>query len=270
MKEIVNIDIDYNIMINVFLWIAIIIVFIDLVLLIYAIFKTIKNNKNNKNNNKMCLGKNYNFPYYFNKSIDIERRNEKKRTNKLCFDFNNTYQENGHSTFHFKLLKQMIGEFGENSIILQPFSVDLGKNLFIGKEVFINHSCTILNGAPVIIGNNVRMAPNVGIYTDTHPIHPISRRDIVDCNSEIIIIQDNVWIGGHSTILPGVTIGENTVIGAGSVVTKDIPSNVVAVGNPCRILYSITDDMKYKLFKDKEITQEQWEQGLQRNNKNRS
>ena len=199
---------------------------------------------------------NYSFPYYFDKEVYLQMKELERLASILCFEFNNHIQLDYHSIEHKRILKKLLGNFGDNSTILQPFRVN------VGKDVFINYNCTILDGAKVFIGDNVRIAPNVGIYTDAHPVHPVPRRDIVSCNSKPITIQNNVWIGGHSTILPGVTIGENSVIGGGSVVTKDIPSNVVAVGNPCKVLYEITDDMKYQLDKDTPITPEEWEQGL--------
>lgn len=205
---------------------------------------------------------NYGFPYYFSKEVYLKGKAIYNKTRKAIFDFNSVFQPDGHSEYHINILKEILGNFGEDSQVLQPFCIDHGINTYIGKNTFINHNCTILDGAKVFIGDNVRIAPDVGIYTDTHPVHPIPRRDIVDSNSKPITIHNNVWIGGHSTILPGVTIGENSVIGGGSVVTKDIPDNVVAVGNPCRVLYKITDDIKYQLDKNTMITKEDWENGL--------
>ena len=119
--------------------------------------------------------------------------------------------------------------------IRPPFYCDYGYNIEVGENFYANFSCTILDVNKVIIGDNVMFGPNVQVYTATHPLDPKERLKELE-SSKPIIIGDNVWIGGGAILLPGVIIGKNTTIGAGSVVTKDIPENVLAGGNPCKII----------------------------------
>ena len=119
------------------------------------------------------------------------------------------------------------------------------------------YNCTILDVAKVTIGENVLFAPNVSIYTAGHPVHPVSRQSGYEYGIPVTI-GDNVWVGGNVVITPGVTIGDNVVIGAGSVVTKDIPANVVAAGNPCRVIRKITEEDKKYYYKDREFAPESW------------
>lgn len=137
-----------------------------------------------------------------------------------------------------KLLNRLLKNVGENSVIRPPFFCDYGYNIEIGDNFFANVNLVILDGAQVCIGNNVFIAPNVGIYTAGHPLDAKQRNRGLEY-AYPITIGNNVWIGASVTILPSVTIGDNSVIGAGSVVNKDIPANVVAVGNPCRIIRQI-------------------------------
>ena len=156
-----------------------------------------------------------------------------------------------------KMVKDLLGK-SENAFINPPFYCDYGKNIEVGKHLFVNYNCTILDVAKVIIGDNCLMAPNVSIYTAGHPIHPFSRNSLYEYGKEITI-GDNVWLGGNTVICPGVHIGDNVVIGAGSVVTKDIPDWSFAAGNPCRVIRKITDADKRKLFHEEEIDEEAWE-----------
>lgn len=137
-----------------------------------------------------------------------------------------------------ELLKSFLGKIGDNFIFEQPFHCDYGYNIEIGENFFANMNLVILDGAKVTIGDNVFIAPNVGIYTAGHPLDVKQRTAGLEY-AYPVTIGNNVWIGGHVVILPGVTIGDNAVIGAGSVVTKDIPSDSVAVGNPCRVVKTI-------------------------------
>ena len=130
-------------------------------------------------------------------------------------------------------IKQILGKTGERVIINQPFHCDYGSHISVGEGFFANFNLTVLDEAPVTIGNNCFIGPNVGLYTACHPTDPVARNSRQEW-AEPITIGHNVWIGGGVTVLPGVTIGDNVTIGAGSVVAKDIPSNCVAVGNPCR------------------------------------
>ena len=122
--------------------------------------------------------------------------------------------------------------------IIQPFCCDYGKQISVGKRFFANFNFTVLDEAPVTIGDDCFIGPNVSIYTACHSIDPVERNSRREW-AEPVTIGDNVWIGGSVTILPGVTIGDNVTIGAGSVVTKDIPSNSVAVGNPCKVIRTL-------------------------------
>ena len=133
------------------------------------------------------------------------------------------------------ILRELLGGFGAHFQVNQPFRCDFGENIYIGENFFANFNLTILDEAEVKFGDNVFIGPNVSIYTACHPLEVERRNQLIEW-AEPVRIGDNVWIGGSTTILPGVTIGDNVVIGAGSVVTKDIPSNVVAVGNPARVI----------------------------------
>ncbi len=137
------------------------------------------------------------------------------------------------------ILKGLLGAVGDDEIIVnQPFFCDYGKQIRVGKRFFANFNFTVLDEAAVTIGDDCFIGPNVSIYTACHSTDPIERNSRKEW-AEPVTIGNNVWIGGSVTILPGVTIGDNVTIGAGSVVTRDIPSDVVAVGNPCRVVKSI-------------------------------
>lgn len=135
-------------------------------------------------------------------------------------------------------LREILGTTGESFIIEQPFYCDYGYNIHIGENFFANFNLVILDEAPVTFGDNVFIAPNCGFYTAGHPLE-IDLRNAGLEYARPITVGNNVWIGANVTVLPGVTIGDNTTIGAGSVVTRDIPSNVVAAGNPCRVLHPL-------------------------------
>lgn len=151
------------------------------------------------------------------------------------------------------LLKEMFASFGEESYIETPFHANwAGKFVHIGRAVYANFNLTLVDDGEIFIGDNVMIAPNVTICTGTHPVDPTLREKVVQYNLPVHI-KRNAWIGAGSIILPGVTVGENSVIGAGSVVTKDIPDNVVAVGNPCKVMREINDRDKLFYHRDKEI-----------------
>ena len=142
------------------------------------------------------------------------------------------------------LLKEMFAEIGENCCILSPFHANWGgRHVHFGKNVFANFNLTIVDDTHVYVGDNVMFAPNVTIATATHPTSPNLREKGYQYNKPVHIGK-NCWLGAGAIILPGITIGDNTIIGAGSVVTKDLPANVIAVGNPCRILREITENDK--------------------------
>ncbi|MEG2081821.1 MAG: sugar O-acetyltransferase [Oscillospiraceae bacterium] len=143
------------------------------------------------------------------------------------------------------ILNDLLGGRGLNLWITPPFFVDYGNNIFFGDNCEVNMNCTFLDDNKIIIGDNALIAPNVQIYTAFHPTNSADRfgtatkdGSFAFCKTQTapVIIGNNVWIGGGSIILPGVTIGDNAVVGAGSVVTRDIPSNVIAYGNPCRVI----------------------------------
>ena len=137
------------------------------------------------------------------------------------------------------ILNGLLGHIADDEIIInQPFYCDYGKKISVGKRFFANFHFTVLDEAKVTIGDDCFIGPNVCIYTACHSTNPAVRNTRNEW-AEPVTIGNNVWIGGSGTILPGVTIGDNVTIGAGSVVTKDIPSDVVAVGNPCRVIKQI-------------------------------
>lgn len=139
----------------------------------------------------------------------------------------------------FQILKDLLGHVADDEIIVnQPFYCDYGKQIRVGKRFFANFNLTILDEARVTIGDDCFIGPNVSIYTACHSTDPVERNTRREW-AEPVTIGDNVWIGGSVTILPGVTIGSNVTIGAGSVVTRDIPDNVVAVGNPCKVIKNL-------------------------------
>lgn len=151
------------------------------------------------------------------------------------------------------LLREMLGGVGEDCYVEgQMYCNWGGKHVFFGKNVYANFNLTIVDDGMVYIGDAVQLGPNVTITTAGHPIDPDLRRKGLQYNAEVVI-GANAWLGAGVIVLPGVTIGENTVIGSGSVVTRDIPSNVVAVGNPCRILREIDEHDRQYYFRDRKI-----------------
>lgn len=136
------------------------------------------------------------------------------------------------------ILAELLGTLGEGAFIKPPLFVDYGENIHLGARSFVNYNLTALDVAPITIGEDCLLGPNVQLLTPTHPIDPQPRRDKLEA-AQPITLGDNVWLGGGVIVCPGVTIGDNSVIGAGSVVTKDIPANVVAVGNPARVIRGI-------------------------------
>lgn len=149
------------------------------------------------------------------------------------------------------ILRELLGGIGENVEIDTPFHCDHGNNIFLGNDVIIGINCTFVDNAEIRIGNRVLIASNVQFYTSSHPVLPKERlvsdwkekgTTFFRTYARPIEIKDNVWIGGGSIILPGVTVGENSVIGAGSIVTRPIPANCVAVGNPCRVIRTFEEE----------------------------
>lgn len=138
------------------------------------------------------------------------------------------------------LLAELLGGIGEQSVIRAPLFVDYGKYLTVGARTFINFNLTALDVAAITIGDDVQIGPNVQLLTPTHPLEAEARRDKLEA-AKPITIDNNVWLGGGVIVLPGVNIGENTVVGAGSVVTRDLPANVLAVGNPARVIRELPE-----------------------------
>ncbi|OTO77340.1 MULTISPECIES: sugar O-acetyltransferase [unclassified Enterococcus] len=132
----------------------------------------------------------------------------------------------------------------------QPFHCDYGVNITVGENFLANNNCTLSDVAPITIGNDVLIAPNVGIYTGGHALDPVLRRQHRAEFDVPVVVGDNVWIGANSSILPGVTIGDNVVVGAGSVVSKDIPANSLAVGNPCKVIREFNERDRVYYFKE--------------------
>ncbi len=188
----------------------------------------------------------------FEKTLADERMAQQKKQ----FEFNNLPPDDYKG--RIALLKEMLGGTGESVWMERPVFFDYGKNTYVGENFYANTGVTILDGAKVTIGDNVFLAPYVGIYTAGHPVHPYPRNLGIEYNLPVTI-GDNVWVGAQSVINPGVTIGSNVVIGSGSVVTKNIPSNVIAAGNPCKVIREITDEDKNCYFRDKVIDKELYE-----------
>ena len=157
----------------------------------------------------------------------------------LCYDYNNTRPTDIKS--REEILKKLLGAAGEGLWMEPPIHFAYGSNTYMGHHVYANFNLTVVDDGECHIGNYCMFAPNVVISTTGHPVHP-SFRDKGAQFSLPVTIKDHVWIGSNVTIMPGVTIGENSVIGAGSVVTKDIPANVVAAGVPCKVMRPITDE----------------------------
>lgn len=145
----------------------------------------------------------------------------------------------------------------QNAVVNPPFFCDYGTHISVGKNFFANYNCTIIDVAKVTIGDNCQFAPNVSIYTAGHPLHPEIRNTLYEYGIHVTI-GNNVWIGGNSVVLPGVNIGDNCVIGAGSVVTKDIPPWSLAAGNPCRVIRKITEADREFYYKDRRFDPEAW------------
>ena len=168
---------------------------------------------------------------------------DNKQSRKLTRLFNNTTEE--QKEYRSQLLKELFKSTGEKLYIEPPFRCDYGCNISIGENFYANYDCIILDVCNVNIGNNVFFGPRVNIFTAGHPVDAQIRNEMLEFGKPVSI-WNNVWVGGNTVINPGVTIGNNVVIGSGSVVTKDIPDNVIAVGNPCRVLREITDaDREY-------------------------
>lgn len=156
-----------------------------------------------------------------------------------------------------EILKKLFGKTGDTVWVEPPFHCDYGWNIEVGENFGANYGLTILDVGKVTFGDSVVIAPNVLITTAGHPVHPVSRNSGYEYGIPITI-GSNVWLGGGVIVLPGVTIGNNVVVGAGSVVTKDIPDNVIAAGNPCKVIRRITENDRKFYYKQREFDVEDY------------
>lgn len=179
---------------------------------------------------KMLAGMIYDANY------DPQLMAERLDCKELCRDYNELRPKNMQA--RTELLHRLLGEVKGNILIEQPFVCDYGYNISVGKNFYSNHNLVILDCAKVSFGDNVFIAPNCGFYTAGHPLEASERNKGLEY-ARPITVGDNVWFGANVSVLPGVTIGDNCVIGAGSVVNKDIPANSLAVGNPCKVIRTI-------------------------------
>ncbi len=177
----------------------------------------------------------------FYNALDKELAQERTECRLLLKQLNDSRED--EPRLRRELLKKLIPHAGKNLWIQPPFYCDYGSNLFIGERVFFNFNCVILDVTQVEIGSRSMFGPNVQIYTATHPMDHKERASMLEFAKPVSIGED-VWIGGSAVICPGVSIGDRSVIGAGSVVTKNIPSDVFAAGNPCKIIKSLAADKR--------------------------
>lgn len=165
----------------------------------------------------------------------VKEREEARRLVRL---FNQTTEQEDEK--RIELLKELLGSTGKDVYMEPNIRFDYGYNTHVGENFFANFDCTFLDVCEIHIGDNCMLAPGVQIYTATHPLDPVERNSGKEY-AKPVIIGDNVWIGGHAIINPGVTIGDNVVVASGAVVTKDVPNNVVVGGNPARIIKEINE-----------------------------
>lgn len=174
---------------------------------------------------------------------------EMLRGKELIYEYNQTRPS--EELKRIELAKKIFGKIGEHFHLEPPIHFSYGSNIYIGENFYSNSNLTIVDDYTVTIGDNVLIAPNVTISVTGHPVHHELRK--YGMYAFPVVIEDNVWIGSGAIINPGVKIGKNSVIGAGSIVTKDIPSDVVAAGNPCKVLRKITDNDKIFYYKNRKV-----------------
>lgn len=179
---------------------------------------------------KMLLGEIYDANY------DEELMNERIKAKDLCYEYN--HLKPSQTNERTEIMKKILGKTKDNFLIEQSFECDYGYNIEIGENFYSNHNLVILDANKVVFGDNVFIGPNCGFYTAGHPLDAETRNKGLEYAKPIKVGND-VWFGGNVVVLPGVKIGNNVVIGAGSVVAKDIPENSVAVGNPCKVIKNI-------------------------------
>lgn len=182
--------------------------------------------------------------------IEKELAEERNHCKEMIFDYNHTRP--GDREGRMKILKGLLGKCGDRVYIEDGVHMSYGSNVFLEGMFYANYNLTIVDDGKVYIGDKTMVGPSVTICTTGHPVYPLYR-ELVAHYSLPIHIGRNVWIGSNAVILPGVTIGDNSIIGAGSVVTKDIPENVVAVGNPCKVMREITERDREYYFRDLKV-----------------
>ena len=187
--------------------------------------------------------------YLYDANYDKEIVEERTRCADLCYEFNLCRPSD--TAKQQELLNRMLGSIKGNPVITAPFYCDYGFNITIGENFYTNRNVTILDGAKVTFGDNVFIAPNCVFSTAGHAIDSEQRAKGLEI-ARPITVGNNVWIGANVSVLPGVTIGRSSIIGAGSVVNKDIPEGVIAAGNPCKVIRKITeeDKKKYPVFNE--------------------
>ncbi len=191
----------------------------------------------------------------FLETADSDTLKQIARTRKLTREY--YFSDYEDTEKRSAILHELLGGIGENVAIDTPFHCDYGKNIFLGNDVIINMNCTFVDNKTIRIGDRVLIASNVQIYTSSHPVLPWERlvpdwrkrrTTFFRTYARPVEIKNNVWIGGGCILLPGVTIGENSVIGAGSVVNRPIPPNCVAAGNPCKVIRCFDTDMERRQY----------------------
>ena len=186
--------------------------------------------------------------------VDIEQeqalQKERNQCKEILFTYNSTPPSQDDR--RYQIMKKLLGSSQEHFFFEPPVHMSYGSHVHIGNHFYANFNLVLVDDGEIHIGDRVMIGPNVTLCTTGHPVYPLYR-EMVAHYSLPIHIGNNVWIGAHSVILPGVTIGDNTVIGAGSIVTRDIPANVVAVGNPCRVMREISDRDKEYYFRNLKV-----------------
>ena len=172
----------------------------------------------------------------YNPSLDYNLFRERQACKKKCYQYNQISPEKIRE--RNKIMSEILGKVGKVFLLEQPFMCDYGYNIEIGENFCSNHNLLILDPAKVSFGNNVMVGPNCGFYTTSHPLNSQIRSKGYQ-QAKPIVVKDNVWICSNVVVLGGVTIGENSVIAAGSIVTKNIPPNSLAMGNPCKVIKSL-------------------------------
>ncbi|WP_242920938.1 sugar O-acetyltransferase [Pontibacter liquoris] len=177
-------------------------------------------------------------------ALDPQLSKERTRTRLLLKALNDSREDQDEE--RARILEKLLPQAGEGLWIQPPFYCDYGSNIVTGEKVFFNFNCVVLDVMQISIGSRTLFGPNVQIYTATHPMNYKERASGLEFAKPIVIGED-VWVGGSAVICPGITIGDRSVIGAGSVVTKDIPADVFAAGNPCRVIRPVSPDTKHEV-----------------------